>query len=98
MRHGTAVPAAIGRAYNLDALSVLRSYCPGQLAEVSLDVRKKAEVAQAGEQALDRKQRCLVEWHEGLLEALKYEIRPTTAKLKRQRITDLWRERQRWQG
>ena len=40
--------------------------------------RKKAEVAQAGEQALDRKQRCLVEWHGGLQEAPKYEVRPTT--------------------
>ena len=45
--------------------------------------RKKAEVAQAHKQAFDSKQRRLEKWHdshEGLLEALKYEVRPTTTK------------------
>ena len=37
--HGTAVPAAIGRAYILGALSGLRAYCPGHLAEASFDAR-----------------------------------------------------------
>ena len=39
--------------------------------------RKKAEVAQADEQAFDSKQRCLEEWHEGRLEALKYDSSKT---------------------
>ena len=42
--------------------------------------RKKAEAAQAEEQALDRKQRCLVEGHEEMIEALDYAARPTLIK------------------
>ena len=40
--------------------------------------KKKAEAAQVEEQALDRKQRCLVEGEERLLETSSFEVIPTT--------------------